>query len=189
MLLDNLAKVPKPFNNPFQLGGLPPMFLGWKVDNPARSGEGPILRHEHLADLDFLVFAGILIGAEVLRKRLFKHQSDPFAHHAYRIHGIHQRFGRGVEKITLGKFHHQKYQFLCTLDCTSRVRFASSAFTYASTAALQLQIPRSASSGTCFQLKASAWYRSFLPGSSGSCWKSLRFNKPQSISPRLSRSV
>jgi hypothetical protein len=94
------------------------LLLRGKFDHRARSGKGPVLHHEPLADLDFLLFAGILIGSEVLRECLFGHQSDSFAHPADRIHGMYQRLGRSVEKITWVEFHRQKYQFLCALEGT-----------------------------------------------------------------------
>ncbi len=80
------------------------MLFGREVDNPPGSGERPILRNEHLAYFDVLTFAGILVGAEIRGERLFEHQSDPLAHHADRIYGVYQRFGRGFEKITLCDF-------------------------------------------------------------------------------------
>ena len=49
------------------------MFLGWKIDDPARAFKRPVFRYEHSADFDFLVFAGVLVIPEIPRKRLLKH--------------------------------------------------------------------------------------------------------------------
>jgi hypothetical protein len=84
------------------------MSLGWKIDDPARTAnKSAEVEDLHATQLHVSILACFLISAVHLRESLSKLQGDSLAHHAHRVHGIHQSFGWRFDQIASGCFDHR----------------------------------------------------------------------------------
>ena len=82
------------------------MVLCWEVDDPTWEVFVVVFRNKHVTDPDVLLSAGLLVFAEVVWEGFFEKESNPFPHHADRIHRVDERFGPGFEKIAFDKSDH-----------------------------------------------------------------------------------
>src|SRR6266851_3093195 len=105
VFLNYTPQIFQAFDNPFELGGLPPMLFGWEIDDPVWAFEGAVFRHKHMPDFDVLALAGVVVSKEIGWECLFEHQGDALAHDADGIDGIHQRLDFGFEEVALNKAH------------------------------------------------------------------------------------
>src|SRR6185437_8071611 len=174
------GEVGQPLHNPLHARPLAPMHLGREIDDPAWALKREALGDKNLADMHLTPLAGCRIGAEVLRILLPEHKRDTLAHHADSVHRVDQRFGASVEEVAACERDHQRNQSGCARisiregDCCAACRNAVAMLS------LWQHIANREPAGTIFHTKASAWYRSFFPGSSGSFLKSLRLSNAQS---------
>ena len=133
LLLDETPKVFQALGHPFDLGRMSPVFLGREVDDPSWVGQGWVHGHEHPADLNFARLASRRVSLVIFGVGVFELESNPFAHDAHRIDGVHHGIGIGIEKITLDEADHQKYHPGFTAVGSSSPRAAIICFNSAST--------------------------------------------------------
>ena len=69
------------------------MLLGWKIYDVLRIEKPSGRNHVHLTESNLALFAGLLIGAEVFRKRLLELQRDALTHHADTIDCVDEGLG------------------------------------------------------------------------------------------------
>ena len=82
------------------------MALGREVDDEARQGELPRLKHEHAARLHGFTLAGGLVSLEVIGVDVLELQGDATPHHADAIDGVDQCVGLTLEDVARGVLDH-----------------------------------------------------------------------------------
>ncbi len=78
---------------------VPPMALGWEIDNEPRICERSGLIDKHPARLHLLVSACCFVGPEVAGKRPFELEGKSLPHDADAVDRVDQRFGIGLQNI------------------------------------------------------------------------------------------
>jgi hypothetical protein len=63
--------------------------------------------HEHSSGLDFVALASSRVSAEVRRESVLHLKRDAPTHHAYAIHGVHNRFAVTREQIATLELNHR----------------------------------------------------------------------------------
>lgn len=97
-----LHEVVEPITDVLELRRVPPVLLGWEVQDETR-GHQPA-NDVDLARHDLAGLARAQIGLEGVGKRLLELQGQPLAHHALRIHRVDERVDVGLQQVSPSRF-------------------------------------------------------------------------------------
>lgn len=107
-LVDDLHQVRQTRSNVAQMAARSPMTLGWKVDDPTRTGRHKAAQiiNMHVPQPDAPSLAGSQIGVKHRRISATELQRYPLAHDTFGVDCIDQCLDIGLEQISANNLDH-----------------------------------------------------------------------------------